>query len=170
MGAVIRFGLIVFAACLGGCATPYAPESEWNRGGYSELPRGPDLYQVWFVGNERTPPEKSDDLAMLRAADLCLESSLPFMRVGKFTSAPMDVRRTAAQVLTRRSRIAGLGPDNLPYYPTDLVSFRPGRLAFRTRSGLEVACLASADEETKQAAEVAAAIRQRYEIQVEPAR
>jgi len=169
MGTLARFGLVAFAALLGACATPYAAESEWHRGGYSELPRGPGAYQVWFVGNERTSPEKSDDLAMLRAADLCLGSSLPFMRTEKFTSSPMDLRYTAAQVHTRRSRIAGVGPDNLPYYPTDLVSVRPGRLAFRTRSGLEVVCQAEAGDETTSAAEIAAAIRQRYDIPVKPA-
>jgi hypothetical protein len=164
MGTLARFGLVAFTALLGACATPYAPESEWHRGGYSELPRGPGAYQVWFIGNEHTSPEKSDDLAMLRAADLCLGATLPFMRVRNFTSGPMDLRYTAAQVHSRRSRIAGVGPDNLPYYPRDFVSVRPGRLVFRTRSGLEVACLAEAGEETKDAAEIAAAIRQRYEI------
>jgi hypothetical protein len=164
MGTLARIALIAVTACLGACATPYAPESEWHRGGYSDLPRGPGVYQVWFVGNERTSPEKSDGLAMLRAADLCLGASLPFMHVRNFTSGPIDLRYTAGQVHSRRSRIAGVGADNKPYYPTDIVSVRPGRLVFRTRSGLEVACLAEAGEETKDAAEIAAAIRQRYEI------
>ena len=170
MVTLTRIGFVAFTALLGACATPYVPESEWHRGGYSEQSRGAGVYQVWFIGNERTSPEKSADLAMLRAADLCLGSSLPFMQARNFTNSPIDARYTAPQVYTRRSRIAGVGPDNQPYYPTDIVSVRSGRLAFRTRSGLEVVCLAEAGEETTSSAEIAATIRQRYEIPLKPAR
>jgi hypothetical protein len=86
------------------------------------------------------------------------------MQARNFTRSAIDARYTAPQVHTRRSRIAGVGPDNQPYYPTDIVSVRSARLAFRTRSGLEVVCLAEAGEEAKDAAEIAAEIRQRYDI------
>jgi hypothetical protein len=170
MATLARFVLVPLAATLGACATSYAPHSVWNDGGYSEQPREPGVYQVWFVGNERTLPEKSEDFVLLRAADLCLGASLPFMHVRNFTSGPIDLRYKAAQVHSRRSRIAGVGSDNTPYYPTDIVSVRPGRLVFRTRSGLEVSCLAGAGEETRDAAEIAAAIRQRYDIAIDATR
>ncbi len=170
MGTLARLGLIAFTACLGACATPYAPDSEWNRGGYSEQPREPGIYQVWFVGNERTPPEKSDDLALLRAADLCVGDARPFMRLQKFTSGRMDVRYIEPRMNTKRMQITGLNADNTPYYPTILFSVMPGHLVFRTRSGLEVTCLAEAGEDTRDATEIAAAIRQRHEIPLKPAR
>ena len=68
------------------CATGYKPESV-EIGGYSEKKRGPGVWQVWFVGNPGTTPDKTDEFALLRGAELCLAEDKPFIRAGKFVSS-----------------------------------------------------------------------------------
>lgn len=53
------------------CATPY--QSSSFRGGYSDTVLAPDTFRVVFRGNGYTPPERAQDFALLRAADLTLQ-------------------------------------------------------------------------------------------------
>jgi hypothetical protein len=55
-------------AFLAGCATSY--KSKGFGGGYSETQLAPDSFRVMFRGNAYTSPERMQDFALLRAADI----------------------------------------------------------------------------------------------------
>jgi hypothetical protein len=55
---------------LSGCATPYQPSG--FGGGYSETQLAPDMFRTTFRGNGYTSAERTQDFAMLRAADLAM--------------------------------------------------------------------------------------------------
>ena len=56
---------------LPGCATGY--HSTGFTGGYSDTQLAPDVYRIVFRGNGYTPPERAQDLALLRASELTLQ-------------------------------------------------------------------------------------------------
>jgi hypothetical protein len=58
------------ALILASCATPYA--SSGFLGGYSDTVLAPDVYRISFQGNGYTSKERTQDFAMLRAAELTL--------------------------------------------------------------------------------------------------
>jgi hypothetical protein len=58
------------AALLTSCATPYA--SNGFLGGYSDTVLAPDVYRISFQGNGYTSKDRTQDFALLRAADLTL--------------------------------------------------------------------------------------------------
>ncbi|HEY4272655.1 MAG TPA: hypothetical protein VGM65_11665 [Candidatus Udaeobacter sp.] len=62
--------ILCFAAFLAGCATPYG--SSGFLGGYSDTALAPDVYRISFQGNGYTSQERTQDFAILRAADLTL--------------------------------------------------------------------------------------------------
>jgi hypothetical protein len=53
-----------------GCATPYTGSG--LLGGYSDTALAPDVYRISFQGNGYTSQERTQDFAILRAADLTL--------------------------------------------------------------------------------------------------
>ena len=55
-------------AFLAGCATSY--KSKGFGGGYSDTRLAPDSFRVMFRGNAYTSPERMQDFALLRAADV----------------------------------------------------------------------------------------------------
>jgi hypothetical protein len=57
-------------ALLVGCTTPYS--SSGFLGGYSDTALAPDVYRISFQGNGYTSQERTQDFAILRAADLTL--------------------------------------------------------------------------------------------------
>lgn len=85
-------GVLFTILAVSGCATthslvvgsPYQPYNRWNiAGGYSETRLAPDIVRVVFHGNSSTSEERAKDLALLRAADLSLQSGFPFFVVEK---------------------------------------------------------------------------------------
>src|SRR5262245_37919791 len=98
MGTATRLSVAATAAFLAACATPYRPESVLNQGGYSEQRRAAGVFDVWFRGNHYTSEDRSEELAMLRAAELCLGESKPFMRTSNHqgTSYLDDTRANLA--------------------------------------------------------------------------
>lgn len=61
-------------------------------GGYTDLQIAPDAFRVRFHGNEFTDEDRSQDFALLRAAELCLENSFGYFIVGdEASSVSMDV-------------------------------------------------------------------------------
>ena len=54
-----------------GCATQYS--STGFLGGYSDTQLAPDVFRITFQGNGFTAPERTQDFALLRAADLTLK-------------------------------------------------------------------------------------------------
>ena len=63
---------VFFFISLVGCSSTYQPDG--FSGGFSETALGRDFYKVTFNGNGYTSPEKTNDFAMLRAAELSLEN------------------------------------------------------------------------------------------------
>lgn len=57
-------------AFLASCATPYS--STGFAGGYSDTQLAPDAFRITFSGNGFTSPDRAQDFALLRAADLTL--------------------------------------------------------------------------------------------------
>lgn len=62
--------VILSALLLAGCATEFTPSSGGD--GYSETQLSPTSFQVTFRGNTKTTPERANDFALLRAAELAL--------------------------------------------------------------------------------------------------
>ena len=63
---------IVLAATLAGCATQYEPKT--SSGGYSEVQLNADTFQISVEGNGFTSRDRARNIALLRAADLTLNS------------------------------------------------------------------------------------------------
>lgn len=138
MGPLTRLSLAAATALLAACATPYRPDSILNQGGYSEQRRAPNLYAVWFRGNVNTPTDRCEELAVLRAAELCLADSKPFMRTSDFqTTAPS-------------------------------VHWVPSGEREPPQTALKVECLAEKSDDTQDAAAVAESTRKRYRITSKP--
>lgn len=101
----IILAAVAAATLLSACATPYAPNSWWNDGGFTETEIQPGLWQVRFIGNEFTDAQTKADYAMLRASELCLGYGMPFMLVGN--DARNAVRSQAPTGGARRYGSAG---------------------------------------------------------------
>jgi len=67
------------SALLFGCATPYS--STGFAGGYSETQLAPDAFRITFSGNGFTSPERTQDFALLRAADLTLSHGFHYFAI-----------------------------------------------------------------------------------------
>jgi hypothetical protein len=87
---------------LAGCATPY--QSQGLMGGFDETQIAPNVWRVSFKGNGYTSPERAENLALLRSADLTLRSGFSYFglasaRVGSSVSAfttPVTTTTTAS--------------------------------------------------------------------------
>lgn len=71
--------LTIICAYLSGCATSY--QSTGFTGGYSETQLAPDVFRVVFKGNGYTSRQRSQDLAMLRAAEVVLKNDFTHFAV-----------------------------------------------------------------------------------------
>jgi len=73
--------LLVVLLCLGlvGCATGYQKQSGWfSKGGYKETKIQDDVYKVDFSGNAYTSKSRTQDLCLLRCAELALENDYKY--------------------------------------------------------------------------------------------
>jgi len=68
--------LIVAATvvALAGCATKYQANSFWLGGGFTETQLDANVYRVSFHGNEFTSPERTQELVLLRSAELAIKN------------------------------------------------------------------------------------------------
>lgn len=64
-------------ALLTSCSSTYQPEG--FSGGFTETALRSDYYKVTFAGNGFTSPDKTNDLAVLRAAELALKAGYNHM-------------------------------------------------------------------------------------------
>lgn len=71
----MRITSLIITLCgilvLSGCATRY--HANGLTGGFSETLLAPDMYRVAFKGNGYTDPERAQDFALLRAAELTIQ-------------------------------------------------------------------------------------------------
>lgn len=74
---------VAVAASLSACATtaPYAPAASPNRVGYFEQQIEPERFRVSYHGPSGMGPNETEDLVMLRAADLTLEHGYDWFRI-----------------------------------------------------------------------------------------
>ncbi len=81
-----KFSVIFFTVFIlfqSGCATvksDYHPLKKLE-GGYSELDMHYGVYYIEYQGNEWMEPEKAENYALLRAAELVLENGYPYFMV-----------------------------------------------------------------------------------------
>jgi len=73
----------IFAvSLLTACSTGYQSDNFWSlKGGYSETQLAEDTYAINFKGNGYTGLEKASDLAMMRAAEIGLQSGFTYFTV-----------------------------------------------------------------------------------------
>lgn len=90
-------------ALISGCATGY--QSSGFAGGFSETQLSPNIYRVKFRGNGYTSKDRAGDFAMLRSAELTLESGYQFFSIMD-SNADTRTSRTPVSYTTRYN---GLG-------------------------------------------------------------
>ncbi|MFZ5618854.1 MAG: CC0125/CC1285 family lipoprotein [Pseudomonadota bacterium] len=79
-GLIIAFLLTTIAACATAVGTAYAPADSKGYG-YAETRIEADRYRITFAGDGATSPEKVEDYALLRAAELAVENGYDWFRV-----------------------------------------------------------------------------------------
>lgn len=151
---------VFVAISLSACATSYGPKSFWNDGGFTETELQPNVFQVTFAGNEMTAPERTNDLAMLRAADLCLGRSLPYMvlRGGSTSSAP-----SAYIPGSSYTTATATGYGNTAY-GSAYTTTTPGMMMYSPSTGLIASCIAEKSPEAWDAAFLSGSVRSKYGI------
>jgi hypothetical protein len=84
---------------LAGCATDYQ-ELDYDKGGYDSKRLLEDTFEVGFFGNAFTEPDKVDDFAMLRAAELTIEHQFTHFEIlsrdRQVTSSNIEMPDTAS--------------------------------------------------------------------------
>jgi len=154
-----RIAAILFTLGLGGCmATPYAPFSYWNGGGYTETEVQPNLFLVRFMGNPQTLPDRAGDFALLHAADLCLDRGKNFVLLGELAtdyvqSGYIDGTTTTTVVPTS---------DNAP--PIVVTDTTPPTQLFSPASGIAVTCVDDQRKGAWDARYLARSIRSKYRL------
>jgi hypothetical protein len=143
----------------GACATPYQPWSKWNDGGFTDREVLPGVYLVRFIGNGVSAPERTADLAMLRAAEICLGQGKPFMRAGGL--ATERVQSGYFDGVTTTSVIPS-GDPNVP--ATVSVNSTSPTPRYSRQSELAVSCAVTPAAGTQDANQVAQSIRARYSL------
>ena len=154
--------LIIFG--LFGCATSYAPKSFWNDGGFSETEVQPGLFMVRFVGNEFTSSERTADLAMLRAADLCLAQGAEFMFLGNIATEVVQSGYIPGSSSTASSATAYGAGSIATAYGTSQTTITPPTALYSPETGLTVACSEEKADGAWNAAFLAQKMRTKYKI------
>jgi hypothetical protein len=105
----ITFPAAALAAvlALAACATPYQPTG--LMGGYSETQLGENVFRVSFSGNGNTEPERAEDFALLRSAEVALEHGFTHFIViaEKDQSQYETVKRPTQSVSNQTSTASG---------------------------------------------------------------
>jgi len=157
-----RWSVITATAGMSACTlfqqTPYQPYSAWGGGGYSETEVQPGLFLVRFTGNESTTPGRAADLALLRAADICLQRGKSYLRVGGLTTKAVQSGYVPG---TSTSTVTPTGPDSPPVVT---VTTLPPTMLYSPESGIAVTCTEGNQEGAWDANYLAHAIRTRYSI------
>ncbi len=71
--------LFLVVVALAGCATAYKPDG--YGGGFSETRLDTSLFKVSFQGNGWTKPERAEDMALLRSAELTIRNGFNYFVV-----------------------------------------------------------------------------------------
>lgn len=95
----MRLLLVLLIASCTACATPYAPQSFWRGGGFSDTRLAENIFDVRFTGNDASSEERVVDFGMLRSAELCLDHGYSHFLVAQastrqnvsYETTPIDV-------------------------------------------------------------------------------
>jgi hypothetical protein len=154
---------IVLVLTCAGCATSY--HSSGFTGGFSDTQLAPDLFRVTFRGNGYTPPDRSQDLALLRAADLTMEKGYSqFAIVDESNSTRTQTFTTAGHA--RTTGTATIYGSNATY--SSYTTYKPGQTFtfYKPSTGLLVQCFKEKPDGvfTFDAAFLQQSLRQKYKI------
>ena len=144
--------VLVACASLYAPYAPYSPPPGGNSGGYTETEVQPGVFLVQFIGNEFTPPDRPADFALLRAADLCLQSGKNYMFVGNPVRHYLQtgtVSESTVVSASETSQVVTLSPSTLPISPI---------------GGVMVSCAETQADGAWDAQFLARAIRAKYSI------
>lgn len=77
--------LVTFVLTLSGCwlyaQSKYAPYSDWGRSGYRDIQMDATTFQVTFCGNAMTAPDRVEQYALFRCADLTVQHGYDYFVV-----------------------------------------------------------------------------------------
>ena len=145
------------------CATPYA--SNGLLGGYSDTALAPDIYRISFQGNGYTSPERTQDFAILHAADTALSHGYKYFGIINQTEGGRSgVINTPGQAYTyvNAQRYGNM------VYGTATTTYMPGASIpiFFPHSGLLIRCFREQPEGgfALDAEFVSRSLRQKYHI------
>lgn len=156
---IVLFGLLTVT--LGGCATRYQPQSRWSDRGFSETELQPGLFQIRFSGNEFSSAERAEDLAMLRAAELCLSRGATHMLPGPVATQLVEGLVAGGDTKTTATTTA-FGKGRTETVITKTTS-EPRQL-YRPESGLQVRCVAAETPGGWDAQFLARSLRTKYKM------
>lgn len=164
IGDTIFFTFACLLWCLlSGCATSYHPSG--FAGGFSDTQLAPDVFRVNFRGNGHTSSERSQDFAMLRAADLCLQHNFTcFALLDQKDSSAAYSYTTSGEAHTTGT--ASAYGNTATYSGT--TTYSPGQTYtyYKPRSELMIRCFSKKPDGiyTFDAAFLETSIKQKYRI------
>ena len=155
--------ILCCAVFLASCATPY--ESSGFLGGYSDTALAPDVYRISFQGNGYTSQDRTQDFAILRAADLTLSHGYRYFGIINQTEGGRSgIINTPGQSYTYVSaqRLGNFvyGTAHTTYIPGASIPF------FFPQSGLMIQCFKDRPEGSfaLDAAFVSRSLRDKYHV------
>lgn len=159
-GIRIMIMAVVTALSLAACgATPYKTYSYWNGGGFTDTEVQPGLFLVRFMGNASTTPARTADLALLRAAEICLDRGKGYLLLGELATQYAQSGYIAGSTTTTT---VATGDPNAP--PLVSVSTSPPTLLYSPSSGVAVACAEAQGAGAWDAHYLSRSIREKYEL------
>src|SRR6516162_1390840 len=161
--AINYSAVIALTLIMASCATPY--ESNGLLGGYSDTALAPDVYRVSFQGNGYTTSEKTQDFAVLRAADLTLAKGFRYFAiVNEANGGNSGVINTPGTSFTP---VSALRVGNM-VYGSGTTTYMPGLSipVFFPKSGLLIRCFKERPTGmfALDANFIATSVRQKYHI------
>lgn len=132
----MRFLALSATLALAGCATPYQPSG--FIGGFNEVQLSQSSYHIEFKGNAYTKPGSARDFAVLRGAELCLQSGYThyqIVRIDDLTRTDIYTSSGGASHTTGNMDMFGNMHATTHHAPVKVGSYRkPG-------TAVEVQCL-----------------------------
>ena len=114
-----RVSAAILLMALAGCATKYRSAGGWGSG-FSEVQLDKNVFKVSFNGNNYTRPERAQELALLRSADVTLQHGFSYFVIVEGRSredvhtytAPVETttktsRRANGELVTRSTTTGG---------------------------------------------------------------
>ncbi len=166
--ALAALGLSMILLC--GCATPYRPMSQGK--GHSDTPLASDRFKVAFKGNSETSPQRANDYAMLRAAQVSLQHGFGWFAVLDVTNTSSEWSYTARQqFFSDYPPNMGLPPPTPggvdPYRFGYIVQYEQPRVAYEPGVQLLIQCYRTKPEKlfTYDAQALAISLKNKYKLQ-----